>query len=145
MAQLNLCLKFQSLRGEDLSQFYSHPINNTDLRMQTLKQVGDTKSYSQLPRLYRKRKISKKKKAIDQIEKLVTVKNINGVLCWVCVFLKDSKIHITVSPAKARDGSWVYIMKSPEHRNMKLIDFEEEIEKANISIEEEVDSCLGEH
>ena len=81
MAQLNLCLKFQSLRGEDLSQFYSHPINNTDLRMQTLKQVGDTKSYSQLPRLYRKRKISKIKKAIDQIEKLVTVKNINGVLC----------------------------------------------------------------
>ena len=72
---------------------------------------------------------------------MMRVKEIKGVLWWVSAVLKDSKVWITVSPPTINDDSSVLICQFPLHKNLKLLNFDEEIERADLFLQPDWDSC----
>jgi hypothetical protein len=57
--------------------------------------------------------------------------------------LRDSKIHIEISPVTSQTNSQIMVTHSPKHKNLDLLNLDEEIERAVICIPEDADSCCN--
>ena len=67
-------------------------------------------------------------------DEILKVKEINGSLFWIQGFLRDSKVHFILSSVY-HDSRPINIVQTPKHRNIDLLDFNEEIERINIKKE----------
>ena len=63
---------------------------------------------------------------------MIKVHEISGKLCWVEAEFKNSKVHMTLSVPKDTDFSKILVLQSPKHKNLELLNFENEIERIDM-------------